>query len=135
MSAPVRIDENSKGSFLANKRKPRRRKLNTRTITCDRDQSPDHLTNVDNLKLDSKLSATNKKILQRSRSVAPDVITLVSLISSEGSDSEKEDSSYTPTNSDCNSPTRRAPSLRKSGKSGKPLFAFVDKNQYISLNI
>uniref|UniRef100_A0A1I8NX39 Uncharacterized protein n=1 Tax=Stomoxys calcitrans TaxID=35570 RepID=A0A1I8NX39_STOCA len=134
MSAPVRsIDENSKGSFLANKRKPRRRKLNTRTITCDRDSSPsDHLNNVNDLNLDPK-SAAGKKILQRSRSVAPDVITLVSLISSEGSDSEKEDCPSTPTNSDCNSPTRRPPSLRKSGKSVSfqenypPTFQFASK--------
>ncbi|XP_005174895.2 J domain-containing protein DDB_G0295729 [Musca domestica] len=141
MSAPVRsIDDNSKGSFLANnKRKSRRRKLNARTITCDRDSSSPssttrstHLTNVNNLNFDSK--STNKKILQRSRSVAPDVITLVSLISSEGSDSEKEDCcSSTPSNSDSSSPTRRAPSLRKAGKSVSfqenypPTFQFASK--------
>ncbi|XP_073845631.1 uncharacterized protein isoform X2 [Musca autumnalis] len=140
MSAPVRsIDDNSKGSFLANnKRKSRRRKLNTRAITCDRDSSSSstttHLTNVSNLNLDSKSSTANKKILQRSRSVAPDVITLVSLISSEGSDSEKEDyCSSTPSTSDSSSPTRRAPSLRKSGKSVSfqenypPTFQFASK--------
>ncbi|XP_061400568.1 nuclear transcription factor Y subunit gamma [Musca vetustissima] len=133
MSAPVRsIDDNSKSSFLANnKRKSRRRKLNARTITCDRDLSSPTSTNVNNLNFDSK---ANKKILQRSRSVAPDVITLVSLISSEGSDSEKEDCcSSTPSNSDSNSPTRRAPSLRKAGKSVSfqenypPTFQFASK--------
>ncbi|XP_075168322.1 uncharacterized protein LOC142240512 [Haematobia irritans] len=134
MSAPVRsIDENSKGSCFANKRKPRRRKLNTRTITCDRDSSPPgHLTSASDLNFDTK-SSNGKKLLQRSRSVAPDVITLVSLISSEGSDSEKEDCPSTPTNSDCSSPTRRPPSLRKSGKSVSfqenypPTFQFASK--------
>lgn len=105
MSAPVRsFDETSKGSFLASKRKSRRRKLNTRHISCDKG-SPDVLGTKD----------LNRKVLTRSKSVAPDVITLVSLISSEGSDSEKDD---TPTTSHAGSPTRRAPSLRKTGKSG-----------------
>lgn len=119
MSAPVRsFDESSKNAttFLANKRKSRRRKLNTRNISCDKGSS-DLLTTKD-LNFDSK-TTINRKVLTRSKSVAPDVITLVSLISSEGSDSEKEDCSLTPHNLHSGSPIRRAPSLRKTGKSGK----------------
>ncbi|XP_065370472.1 uncharacterized protein LOC135962459 [Calliphora vicina] len=132
MSAPVRsFDETAKGSaFLATKRKSRRRKLNARNISCDKG-SNDILTAKD-LNFDAK-SSLNRKVLTRSKSVAPDVITLVSLISSEGSDSEKEDSSITPTNSHKGSPTRRPPSLRKTGKSVSfqenypPAFQFASK--------
>lgn len=118
MSAPVRsLDETSKGSFLASKRKSRRRKLNTRNISADKG-SPDVLATKD----------LNRKVLTRSKSVAPDVITLVSLISSEGSDSEKDDNNQTPTTSHAGSPTRRAPSLRKTGKSGNTSFMFYYRN-------
>ncbi|XP_037818852.1 GATA zinc finger domain-containing protein 11 [Lucilia sericata] len=134
MSAPVRsFDETtakSSATFLASKRKSRRRKLNSRNISCDKG-STDVLSAKD-LNFEGKPSI-NRKVLTRSKSVAPDVITLVSLISSEGSDSEKEESSITPTNSHKGSPTRRPPSLRKTGKSVSfqenypPTFQFASK--------
>ncbi|KNC21842.1 hypothetical protein FF38_03201 [Lucilia cuprina] len=134
MSAPVRsFDETtakSSATFLASKRKSRRRKLNSRNISCDKG-SIDVLSAKD-LNFEEK-STINRKVLTRSKSVAADVITLVSLISSEGSDSEKEESAITPTNSHKGSPTKRAPSLRKTGKSVSfqenypPTFQFASK--------
>ncbi|KAM7343776.1 uncharacterized protein ACRADG_010703 [Cochliomyia hominivorax] len=128
MSAPVRsFDESSKSAtFLASKRKSRRRKLNSRYTSCDK-------TSADVLATKDLSSLGNRKVLTRSKSVAPDVITLVSLISSEGSDSEKEDNSIIVNDSHKSSPTKRAPSLRKTGKSVSfqenypPTFQFASK--------
>ncbi|XP_055374526.1 uncharacterized protein LOC129607519 [Condylostylus longicornis] len=127
MSAPIRtLDENSKNIF-ANKRKPRRRKILTRTqTTCvnDNDQDDNKLIestdNYDendenfNGKNRNRKNTSSKNTLTRSRStIGIDVVTLVSLISSEESDSEKEDI-LSPI---IGSPAKRAPPLRKSGKS------------------
>ncbi|KAH8416059.1 hypothetical protein KR222_007315 [Zaprionus bogoriensis] len=132
MSAPVRLDESSKSSGVlgaAQKRsqqKLRRRKIFTRAasstvvVASPPDASP-LLSSADGS------GSQSKKPLSRARSViAPDVITLVSLLSSEGSDSEREDNSAasTPVGGDKQvsaavprSPQRRAPLLRKTGKS------------------
>ncbi|KAH8354970.1 hypothetical protein KR093_003033 [Drosophila rubida] len=132
MSAPVRLDESSKSVIgAANKRnqqKLRRRKIFTRaasSVAVPPDASP-------LLSSEAGGSSSNgKKQLSRARSViAPDVITLVSLLSSEGSDSEREESSSTSTSASTStgngksspptaqrSPQRRAPLLRKTGKS------------------
>jgi len=132
MSAPVRLDESSKSVIgAANKRnqqKLRRRKIFTRAASSVA-VPPDA---VGSPLLSSDANGSNKqqqKQLSRARSViAPDVITLVSLLSSEGSDSEREETSSasTPTGNEKQStptaqrsPQRRAPLLRKTGKSGK----------------
>jgi len=129
MSAPVRLDESSKSVIgAANKRnqqKLRRRKIFTRAASSSVAVPPDAGSPL----LSADANGSTKKQLSRARSViAPDVITLVSLLSSEGSDSEREETSSasTPTGSDKQStptaqrsPQRRAPLLRKTGKSGK----------------
>ncbi|XP_017124368.1 uncharacterized protein LOC108144208 isoform X1 [Drosophila elegans] len=130
MSAPVRgLDESSKGVIAASKRsqqKLRRRKIFTRTPSSGVSVPLDVIGDTT-----ASASAGNgnasKKSLNRARSVvAPDVITLVSLLSSEGSDSEREDNSSTavsspPSNGPDKPPSgaaqRRAPLLRKTGKS------------------
>lgn len=137
MSAPVRLDESSKqncgGGILgaAQKRsqqKLRRRKIFTRAASSSVASVPPTSAAGCNPLLATDADGA-KKSLSRARSViAPDVITLVSLLSSEGSDSEREDNSAastTPTGDKqtqsgqgC-SPQRRAPLLRKTGKSGK----------------
>ncbi|XP_039483855.1 uncharacterized protein LOC120446777 isoform X1 [Drosophila santomea] len=127
MSAPVRgLDESSKGVIAASKRsqqKLRRRKIFTRT--------PSSTVNLDVIGDSSTSSSVagnaTKKALNRARSVvAPDVITLVSLLSSEGSDSEREDNSSVAVSSppagglekqNSGATQRRAPLLRKTGKS------------------
>ncbi|XP_034651006.1 uncharacterized protein LOC117890327 isoform X1 [Drosophila subobscura] len=130
MSAPVRgLDENSKSVIAASKRsqqKLRRRKIFTRTgSSAAGGASP--TGGVEGSPLGG--SDSSKKTLGRTRSVvAPDVITLVSLLSSEGSDSEREDNHSAsstpggggdkqPPGSAQRSPQRRAPLLRKTGKS------------------
>ncbi|KMY92993.1 uncharacterized protein LOC6733994 isoform X1 [Drosophila simulans] len=126
MSAPVRgLDESSKGVIAASKRsqqKLRRRKIFTRTPSSSvpLDVIGDHSTS-------SVAGNASKKALNRARSVvAPDVITLVSLLSSEGSDSEREDNSSVAVSSPptggsekqtSGASQRRAPLLRKTGKS------------------
>ncbi|XP_060658297.1 LOW QUALITY PROTEIN: uncharacterized protein LOC132792819 [Drosophila nasuta] len=135
MSAPVRLDESSKsvigGANKRNQQKLRRRKIFTRaasSVAVPPDASPllssDVVSNVN-----VSNNNNNKKQLSRARSViAPDVITLVSLLSSEGSDSEREESSSTSASTSTGneksspptaqrSPQRRAPLLRKTGKS------------------
>ncbi|XP_043644606.1 uncharacterized protein LOC122614171 isoform X2 [Drosophila teissieri] len=139
MSAPVRgLDESSKGVIAASKRsqqKLRRRKIFTRT--------PSSTVNLDVIGDTSTSSSVagnaTKKALNRARSVvAPDVITLVSLLSSEGSDSEREDNSSVAVSSPptggsekqtSGATQRRAPLLRKTGKSDSypPTFQLASK--------
>ncbi|KAH8254772.1 hypothetical protein KR032_012076 [Drosophila birchii] len=140
MSAPVRgLDESSKGVIAASKRsqqKLRRRKIFTRTPSTG-GGAIDVLGGGDSSSSGGGLggggstgtsSNSSKKALNRARSVvAPDVITLVSLLSSEGSDSEREDNCSTVVTSppagglEKQQPgagaQRRAPLLRKTGKS------------------
>ncbi|KAH8280287.1 hypothetical protein KR018_001588 [Drosophila ironensis] len=138
MSAPVRgLDESSKGVIAASKRsqqKLRRRKIFTRTASSSVAVGGASVPVLDVLGGDSpggtgSGSGASKKTLNRARSVvAPDVITLVSLLSSEGSDSEREDNSSTvvggstscsggPDKQPQGATQRRAPLLRKTGKS------------------
>uniref|UniRef100_A0A1A9WN61 Uncharacterized protein n=1 Tax=Glossina brevipalpis TaxID=37001 RepID=A0A1A9WN61_9MUSC len=99
MSAPVRcMRDSSKDAFPSSKRKSRRRRLK------DAPEENIFMTKV------QKPSNNDKKMLTRSHSTAPEVITLVSLISPEDSDSEKEDNSSVIA-------AKRAPSLKKTGKS------------------
>ncbi|XP_050324853.1 uncharacterized protein LOC126756072 [Bactrocera neohumeralis] len=115
MSAPVRsrsLDENAKGVFAFQKRKLRRRKPITRNASvCDKTD--------DDVLFDLNGVNGKKQSIPRTRStLAVDVITLVSLVSSEGSDSEKEDSP--PETGQRNAERSRstgAPTLRKTGKS------------------
>ncbi|KAH8372903.1 hypothetical protein KR009_007467 [Drosophila setifemur] len=139
MSAPVRgLDENSKGVIAATKRsqqKLRRRKILTRTASSSVGGGASNIA-LDVIAGDSSTggpgngsgaSNASKKALNRARSVvAPEIITLVSLLSSEGSDSEREDTSSTavstpPAGGAEKKPQggtqRRAPLLRKTGKS------------------
>lgn len=142
MSAPIRpIDDNSK--FLqSSKRKQARKKKVLRDRDeineCDEDAYEDDP--VKNNSSNSNATANNnQKVItggQRSRSVLGgpcDIETLVSLLSSGGSDSEKEDSAPSPTtDSDSYSTnnnnnnnligsalktTARPPMLKKAGKS------------------
>ncbi|XP_034478008.1 uncharacterized protein LOC117784391 isoform X2 [Drosophila innubila] len=138
MSAPVRLDESSKSVIgAANKRnqqKLRRRKIFTRASSSVA-VPPDAGSPL----LSADANGSTKKQLSRARSViAPDVITLVSLLSSEGSDSEREETSSAsaPTGSEKQStptaqrsPQRRAPLLRKTGKSDSypPTFQLASK--------
>ncbi|XP_058831530.1 formin-J [Topomyia yanbarensis] len=126
MSAPNRpIEDNSK--FLQNKKKTRKKKVlreRDEINECDEDDFEE----ADSVNL---TSANNKNPVlgPRSRSViggtACDIETLVSLLSSGGSDSEKEDSttgtdfSGVSTNSNIigSSLKSRAPMLKKAGKS------------------
>ncbi|XP_034105897.1 putative uncharacterized protein DDB_G0277255 [Drosophila albomicans] len=137
MSAPVRLDESSKsvigGANKRNQQKLRRRKIFTRaasSVAVPPDASPLLSSDVvSNVNVNVSNNNSNKKQLSRARSViAPDVITLVSLLSSEGSDSEREESSSTSASTSTGneksspptaqrSPQRRAPLLRKTGKS------------------
>ncbi|XP_016979452.1 uncharacterized protein LOC108044818 isoform X2 [Drosophila rhopaloa] len=136
MSAPVRgLDESSKGVIAASKRsqqKLRRRKIFTRTPSSSVVSVPlDVIGDTSSSSSSSAAAVGNgnasKKSLNRARSVvAPDVITLVSLLSSEGSDSEREDNSSTavssppiggPDKPPSGVAQRRAPLLRKTGKS------------------
>lgn len=141
MSAPVRgLDETSKGVIAASKRsqqKLRRRKIFTRTASSSVGGASVPVLDVigggDSTGGPGSGSGSggnaSKKALNRARSVvAPDVITLVSLLSSEGSDSEREDNCSTVvasppaigTDKQPQGPNqRRAPLLRKTGKSGK----------------
>lgn len=134
MSAPVRLDESSKsGGILSaaqkrSQQKLRRRKIFTRAASSVAGPAAAAAAAAS---VNPLLSTDeSKKPLSRTRSViAPDVITLVSLLSSEGSDSEREENSAasTPTGDKPTpgqapgqrSPQRRAPLLRKTGKSGK----------------
>lgn len=130
MSAPVRgLDESSKGVIAASKRsqqKLRRRKIFTRTPSSS---VPLDVIGDNSTSSSSVAGNASKKALNRARSVvAPDVITLVSLLSSEGSDSEREDNSSVAVSSPptggsdkqtSGASQRRAPLLRKTGKSGK----------------
>ncbi|XP_012155752.2 uncharacterized protein LOC101460243 [Ceratitis capitata] len=133
MSAPVRsrsLDENSKGVFAFQKRKLRRRKLITRNASvCEKSEPAASefggsgrgggAADRSDLLYDSNGFSGKKQPLTRTRStLAVDVITLVSLVSSEGSDSEKEDSA--PETGRGNAERSRstgAPFLRKTGKS------------------
>ncbi|KAH8321451.1 hypothetical protein KR074_005086 [Drosophila pseudoananassae] len=139
MSAPVRgLDETSKGVIAASKRsqqKLRRRKIFTRTASSSVGGGAsvpvlDVIGGGDSTGgpgSGNGSGAGSKKALNRARSVvAPDVITLVSLLSSEGSDSEREDNCSTvvasPPVIGADKQTqggnqRRAPLLRKTGKS------------------
>ncbi|XP_055626851.1 uncharacterized protein LOC129768927 isoform X2 [Toxorhynchites rutilus septentrionalis] len=126
MSAPIRpIDDNSK--FLQSKKKIRKKKLlreRDEIGECDEEDANEDASAI-------KLNTANSKNTiagPRSRSViggACDIETLVSLLSSGGSDSEKEDT--VPTENDP-SPTTystiigpgfkpRGPMLKKTGKS------------------
>ncbi|XP_022228198.2 uncharacterized protein LOC111077981 isoform X2 [Drosophila obscura] len=144
MSAPVRgLDENSKSVIAASKRsqqKLRRRKIFTRTASSVAGgASP--TAGVEGSSLLGGSDASSKKTLGRTRSVvAPDVITLVSLLSSEGSDSEREENNSAtstpggggdkqPPGATQRSPQRRAPLLRKTGKSDSypPTFQLASK--------
>lgn len=70
-----------------------------------------------NIKIDR--SKTKKPIQPRPQSaLGCDIVTLVSLLSSGGSDSEKEETPSL-TKTDIVIPKGRAPMLRKTGKSGK----------------
>ncbi|KAL9875071.1 uncharacterized protein ACN427_013329 isoform 2-T2 [Glossina fuscipes fuscipes] len=101
-SAPVRyMHDNSNGRLLANKRKSRRRTANQ--MHEAKAEESILVTKV------QKSSTKNKRVLARAQSLTSEVITLVSLISPENSDSEKEDSSTIV--------GRRAPFLKKTGKS------------------
>uniref|UniRef100_A0A1A9VDD6 Uncharacterized protein n=1 Tax=Glossina austeni TaxID=7395 RepID=A0A1A9VDD6_GLOAU len=101
-SAPVRCrHDSSNGTFLANKRKSRRRTTNL--VSEAKSEESTLVTKV------QKSSNNNKRMLARAHSLTSEVITLVSLISPENSDSEKEDTSIIV--------GRRAPSLKKTGKS------------------
>ncbi|EDW10385.2 uncharacterized protein Dmoj_GI18562 [Drosophila mojavensis] len=129
MSAPVRLDENSKSVLAASSKRSQQQKLRRRKVFSRATSSvavavpPDSSSSL----LSSNAGGSTKKSLSRARSViAPDVITLVSLLSSEGSDSEREENSsaVTPTGGEKlststsqRSPQRRAPLLRKTGKS------------------
>lgn len=144
MSAPVRgFDETNKGVIAASKRsqqKLRRRKIFTRTASSsvaggasvpvlDVIGGGDSTGGPGSGNGSAAGGNASKKTLNRARSVvAPDVITLVSLLSSEGSDSEREDNCSTVVASppaigaekQPQGPNqRRAPLLRKTGKSGK----------------
>uniref|UniRef100_A0A1A9ZG94 Uncharacterized protein n=1 Tax=Glossina pallidipes TaxID=7398 RepID=A0A1A9ZG94_GLOPL len=105
-SAPVRcMHDSSNGTFLANKRKSRRRATNQ--VPEAKAEGSILITKV------QKSNNNNKRMLTRAQSLTSEVITLVSLISPENSDSEKEDTSIIV--------GRRAPSLKKTGKSGKTM--------------
>ncbi|XP_017069522.1 uncharacterized protein LOC108106789 isoform X2 [Drosophila eugracilis] len=145
MSAPVRgLDESSKGVIAASKRsqqKLRRRKIFTRTPSSSVAGGVSVPLDVIGDTTSSGSAAGNgtKKTLNRARSVvAPDVITLVSLLSSEGSDSEREDNSSVavtsppaggPEKQQPGATQRRAPLLRKTGKSDSypPTFQLASK--------
>uniref|UniRef100_A0A1A9W9X8 Uncharacterized protein n=1 Tax=Glossina brevipalpis TaxID=37001 RepID=A0A1A9W9X8_9MUSC len=102
MSAPVRCThDSSKDAFQSNKRKSRRRRLK---------EAPDKFEENIFMTKVQKPNNNDKKMLTRAHSTAPEVITLVSLISPEDSDSEKEDNSSVIA-------AKRAPSLKKTGKS------------------
>lgn len=136
MSAPVRLfDENAK-NIAANKRKQRRRKVITRntSLSCDKFLNQRNNSNtvqesiyvagsiekrpILNEEESFKERSKGKKVLTRSQSTfTPDILTFVSLVSSEGSDSEKDETAI-PISASGNN-TRRAPMLRKTGKSGK----------------
>ncbi|XP_055529493.1 nucleolar and coiled-body phosphoprotein 1 isoform X2 [Wyeomyia smithii] len=125
MSAPNRpIEENPK--FLQNKKKPRKKK-----VSRERDEinecDEDDFDEAESVKINTA-NNRNSMLGPRSRSViggaACDIETLVSLLSSGGSDSEKEDS----TPNDGAAPVHhnivtgssfkaRAPMLKKAGKS------------------
>lgn len=144
MSAPVRssLNENSK-NILANKKKPRRRKFLARSTTIDKTTSSlssneNHIINAsyhnlnendENYNAKSSKSNNNnnnnhnRKTLNKIKnSIGCDVVTLVSMISSEGSDSEKEEINQQITGID--NQIKRAPFLRKTGKSGM-LYLFI----------
>lgn len=105
-SAPVRcMHDSSNGTFLANKRKSRR--STTNQVPEAKGEGSILVTKI------QKSNNNNKRMLARAQSLTSDVITLVSLISPENSDSEKEDTSIIA--------GRRAPSLKKTGKSGKTM--------------
>ncbi|XP_023179684.2 uncharacterized protein LOC111605412 isoform X2 [Drosophila hydei] len=140
MSAPVRLDESSKGVIAAaSKRSQQQQKLRRRKIFSRATSSVAGAVPPDGSSLLSSdaSGSSQKKSLSRARSViAPDVITLVSLLSSEGSDSEREENSATPTGGEKlttataqRSPLRRAPLLRKTGKSDSypPTFQLASK--------
>ncbi|XP_062549493.1 myb-like protein I isoform X2 [Armigeres subalbatus] len=126
MSAPIRpIDTDSK--FLQSKKKSRKKKIlreRDEINECDEDDFDE-----ETLKLNAANSKNTLAVAgQRSRSVlggACDIETLVSLLSSGGSDSEKEDTVPTESVDLNNSSTinynsvlkLRAPMLKKAGKS------------------
>ncbi|XP_017868189.1 PREDICTED: uncharacterized protein LOC108617058 [Drosophila arizonae] len=129
MSAPVRLDESSKSVLAASSKRSQQQKLRRRKVFSRATSSVAVAVPADSSSslLSSDAGGSTKKSLSRARSViAPDVITLVSLLSSEGSDSEREENSSaaTPTGGEKlststsqRSPQRRAPLLRKTGKS------------------
>lgn len=138
MSAPVRsIDESTKSMQQNGKRRPiRRRKgipYRNSTVSSVIDDFQDEIFHElgvieDELESEkpvrSKVAAVNKKtaqtLLPRSRSALGgcDVVTLVSLLSSGGSDSEREDMTTKTEVSPARALAGRAPMLRKAGKSG-----------------
>ncbi|XP_017481689.1 PREDICTED: uncharacterized protein LOC108370787 [Rhagoletis zephyria] len=123
MSAPVRsrsLDENTKGVLAFQKRKLRRRKLISRNPSlCEKSEISAGEADKNDVLFDLNAPSGKKQPISRTRStLAVDVITLVSLVSSEGSDSEKEDSA--PETGRSNAERSRStgmPSLRKTGKS------------------
>lgn len=138
MSAPLRpLDENSK-SILQKRRPLRRRKVTARNVVApsagDFDDFQDEVFNTDCATLEELLDGSTEKVNKgnkkstlvppppattRSRSVLGtcDVETLVSMLSSGGSDSEREDAKLAEPKS--NESDGRTPSIRKLGKSGK----------------
>lgn len=137
MSAPVRsIDESTKPMQQNGKRRPIRRRKgipyrnSTATNVIDDFQDEifhelgvieDELESEKPVK--SKVAITKKTaqtLLPRSRSALGgcDVVTLVSLLSSGGSDSEREDMTAKTEVSPARALAGRAPMLRKAGKSG-----------------
>lgn len=143
MSAPIRPLDDTK-LLLANKRKSRRRKISAKwgfnnqyfnekkfnnfyffyktreredfqeNPSLEHEEDEDDLLNI---KIDR--SKTKKPIQTRPRSaLGCDIVTLVSLLSSGGSDSEKEETPSL-TKTDIVMVKGRAPMLRKTGKSGK----------------
>lgn len=126
MSAPIRpMDESTKTAQNKQQRRPpiRRRRIARTNDEYIAPSEPKYLETSDENepayenKNDKYKGAQKKAISTRSRSVLSscDVVTLVSLLSSGGSDSEHEDASY-------NKPdvtSVRAPMLKKTGKSGK----------------
>lgn len=112
MSAPVRTsDEASTKNVIPNKRKSRRKKNLIRSETEDC-----KVIETDFKTTPLKCPTTRRTSIRSRSGVSCDVVTLVSLaVSSEGSDSEQEESNGSSNDQNINP---RPPFLRKTGKSG-----------------
>lgn len=138
MSAPVNTlntETEAMGKSLfssGNRRKTRRRK--TTNLSLVKVNSPEVVNSYRSnmIGITERISeGRNRKQLTRTRSLAPDVETLVSLLSSEGSDSEKEDQQHKDAYQalyHSGSPLKRPPTLRKTGKSGEDYFLGTKQN-------